>query len=92
MAPGRVGRDNGGMPSRIDPSRRPIAFTMGDVCGIGPEIVARLFAEGSAPGCVVIGDVAVLRRAVACIGARLAVARIDAAAEAMDSPTGCIPV
>ena len=58
---------------------RPFAVTMGDVCGIGPEIVARLFHAPLAAGCVVIGDVDVMRRAAAIVGGWLTVARIDGA-------------
>ena len=70
---------------------------MGDACGIGPEIVAKLFAAEQAPGCVVIGDVAVMRRAAAAIGgahhaASLAVARIDGPLDLRDVPPRCIPV
>jgi 4-hydroxythreonine-4-phosphate dehydrogenase len=36
---------------------------MGDACGIGPEIIAKLFRDERAAGCVVLGDPAVLRRA-----------------------------
>lgn len=50
-----------------------IAITMGDVCGIGPEIVARALAdnttyESSRP--IVIGDAGVLARARDIVGAR----------------------
>ncbi|MBS0318446.1 MAG: 4-hydroxythreonine-4-phosphate dehydrogenase PdxA, partial [Proteobacteria bacterium] len=77
---------------------RPLAITMGDAAGIGPEIIARAFRD--APdlmrGCVVAGDVATLRRAAACIAGpgqpALPVAQVDAAAEAMAAPPRCIPV
>lgn len=54
-------------------TQSPFGITMGDPAGIGPEIVARLFAEGVAPRCVVIGDAGILRRAVAIVGATLPV-------------------
>ena len=43
----------------------PLAITMGDPAGIGPEIIAKLHSEEIAdlPPFVVIGDVGVLRRA-----------------------------
>ncbi|MGW1887507.1 4-hydroxythreonine-4-phosphate dehydrogenase PdxA [Streptomyces sp. NPDC001970] len=49
--------------------RRPIAVTMGDPAGIGPEIVLRLVADVrcDAP-LLVIGDEGVLRRTAAAIG------------------------
>ncbi len=55
---------------------------MGDPAGIGPEIVARLFAAGPPVAALAIGDAAVLRRAVGVIGADLAVREVDRAAEA----------
>ena len=54
----------------------PIGITMGDPTGIGPEIVARLFAEGVEARCVVIGDAGMLRRAVSIVGATLPVVAV----------------
>ena len=71
---------------------RPIAITIGDVCGIGPEIIAKLFREEQASGCVVIGDVGVMRRAAAIVGGSLAVARIERASDIDELPPCCIPV
>ena len=44
----------------------PIAITVGDGAGIGPEIIARAFAEhaDALRGCVVVGDVNLMQRAV----------------------------
>jgi 4-hydroxythreonine-4-phosphate dehydrogenase len=70
----------------------PIALTQGDACGIGPEIIAKLFRTPQAAGCFVIGDVAVQRRAVASTGGGLVVAVIERAADAPDAPPDCIPV
>jgi len=72
--------------------RAPIALTQGDACGIGPEIIAKLFRLPPSAGCFVIGDVAVQRRAVASTGGGLAVAVIERAADALEAPPGCIPV
>ena len=49
---------------------RPIAITPGDPCGIGPEIIVKAFRDAPAQmqGCVVIGDEAVLQRAVQVLG------------------------
>ena len=74
------------------PAARPFAVTMGDACGIGPEIAARLFHDSQAAGCVVIGDVGVMRRAVAIVGGWLTVARIDAVRDALSLPPNCVPV
>ena len=71
---------------------RPFALTMGDPCGIGPEIVAQLFLEQGAEGCVVVGDVGVMRRAAALLGGGLAVARVEHACDASRVPPNCVPV
>jgi 4-hydroxythreonine-4-phosphate dehydrogenase len=56
----------------------PIAITMGDPCGIGPEIIAKLHAESeSLPPILVIGDEGILRRAVGLLALPLTVAVID---------------
>jgi 4-hydroxythreonine-4-phosphate dehydrogenase len=60
----------------------PIAFTMGDPAGIGPEIIAKLWAEGGLPPSLVIGDEAMMRRAIGIVGAELAVHAIEEPAEA----------
>ena len=44
-----------------------LLVTMGDAAGIGPEIVARAFDTGDAARCVVIGDLGVMRRALALL-------------------------
>jgi len=70
----------------------PVALTMGDVCGIGPEIIAKFFREPASAGCVVIGDVAVMRRAAGQTGGLLAVAAVEHAADAAHTPPRCVPV
>ena len=70
-----------------------LLLTMGDAAGIGPEIIARVFVQGQAEGCVVVGDVGVLRRAAALVAAPgLPVARIDAPADLARVPPRCLPV
>ena len=76
-----------------EPMRAPLlAITMGDACGIGPEIIARLFRTEASRGCVVLGDVAVMRRAARLSGGLLAVAPVERASEALGLPPRCIPV
>ena len=70
----------------------PVALTMGDACGIGPEIVAKLFRGTQGAGCVVLGDVSVMRRAAAFTGGMLAVAQVERAADAFGVPPNCVPV
>lgn len=77
---------------------KPIAITLGDPAGIGPETIAKAFrdAPGATRGCFVAGDVATMRRASACITGpeRLAlpVAVLEHAHEALSAPPQCIPV
>lgn len=72
----------------------PVVISMGDAAGIGPEIVAKAFRD--APdllrGCVVAGDVAVLRRAARCVGGLLPVAVLGSLADAGNVPPRCVPV
>lgn len=70
----------------------PFAVTMGDPCGIGPEIVARALTGPTPARCVVVGDVGVMRRAVAQIGASVPVARLETPGEVLDAPPDCLPV
>jgi 4-hydroxythreonine-4-phosphate dehydrogenase len=77
---------------------KPIAITMGDPAGIGPEIIAKAFRDAPevTAGCLVVGDVANMRR-----GARLAagfgriqlpVAPMATPGDLADVPPACIPV
>lgn len=70
----------------------PIVITMGDACGIGPEIVAKWFRGAAAARCFVLGDVAVMRRAARLTGGLLAVAPIESPEAVVDLPPNCLPV
>ena len=72
----------------------PIAITLGDPAGIGPEIIAKAFRDApeATAGCFVAGDVGAMRRAVACVGGMLPVAEIESPLEALSLPPRCIPV
>jgi 4-hydroxythreonine-4-phosphate dehydrogenase len=77
--------------------KKPIAVTLGDPAGIGPEIIVKAFRDAAelTSGCFVVGDVATLRRAVKVIGAGqipLPIAVIETAAEALVMPPRCLPV
>ncbi|ABM36030.1 4-hydroxythreonine-4-phosphate dehydrogenase PdxA [Polaromonas naphthalenivorans] len=79
--------------------KKPILITMGDAAGIGPEIIARAFRDSpdDLAGCVVVGDVATLRRASALIAAKagvlaLPVAQLDSLADVLSVPPNCIGV
>lgn len=78
------------------PIAQPIAITLGDACGIGPEIIARAWC--SAPevtqACFVAGDVGTMRRAMAVVqsGPTFPVCEIQTASEALSVPPHCLPV
>jgi 4-hydroxythreonine-4-phosphate dehydrogenase len=65
---------------------------MGDACGIGPETIAQLFRGSQASGCVVLGDVGVMRRAVRLTSGGLVVAEIDAPDAVIEVPPNVLPV
>ena len=77
---------------------KPIAITLGDPAGIGPEIIAKAFRDApqAVGGCFVAGDVAAVRRAVQCIAATgqvaVPVVAIDSPADALGLPPRCIGV
>jgi 4-hydroxythreonine-4-phosphate dehydrogenase len=66
-----------------------IAVTMGDPAGVGPEIVAKTFAD---PGfweenrALVVGDPAILRRAARLLGLQLGINEIEEPEEATFEP------
>lgn len=86
------------MTSQATADLKPIAITMGDAAGIGPEIIAKAYRDDSAAlqGCFVVGDVASLRRAAQVVVPQgclpLPVACITQAVEALRTPPHCIPV
>ena len=77
---------------------KPIAITMGDAAGIGPEIIAKCFRDSPeiTRGCFVVGDLATMRRAAQAIrgthDVELPIAQIEAPAEAQGIPPRCIPL
>jgi 4-hydroxythreonine-4-phosphate dehydrogenase len=70
----------------------PIVITMGDACGIGPEIIAKAFASGAARGAFVLGDVSVMRRALALTKQGTALAVLQHASDARECPPNCVPL
>ncbi|WP_367848968.1 4-hydroxythreonine-4-phosphate dehydrogenase PdxA [Rhodoferax sp. WC2427] len=77
---------------------KPIAITLGDPAGIGPETIAKAFrdAPDATRGCFVAGDVGTLRRASALVSGpgqpALPVALVATPAEVWSVPPQCIPV
>ena len=56
----------------------PIAITMGDPCGVGPEIIAKLHADSaSLPPALVLGDEGLIKRAIQLLALPLTVKVID---------------
>ncbi|MDB5956772.1 MAG: 4-hydroxythreonine-4-phosphate dehydrogenase, partial [Ramlibacter sp.] len=81
----------------MSPGSKPIAITLGDPAGIGPEIVAKAFAQQPQllQGCFAVGDLACLRRGTAIAageGPPLAIATIEDLAEVAGMPPRCIPL
>ena len=72
---------------------KTLLLTMGDCCGIGPEItVAAWRAEAKAGPLCVVGDVAVMRRAVRVLGLTLPVAHLSRIDDLTGVPPHCLPV
>ncbi len=75
-------------------SNLPVLITMGDAAGIGPEIIAKVYRDYPADvaDCVVVGDVATMRRGAAMVASPLAlpVAQLDSLCDTV--PPNCIHV
>jgi 4-hydroxythreonine-4-phosphate dehydrogenase len=69
-----------------------IALTMGDPCGIGPEIIAKALGPRPDIDLVVIGDVETMRRAVALAGTGAQVAWIGDPRDRVGLPSSALPV
>ena len=73
----------------------PIAITLGDPAGIGPEIIVKAFRDAPelTSGCFVVGDLAILRRAARLVAGNsppMPVAVLTSAADALTCPPGCM--
>ena len=77
---------------------KPLAITMGDAAGIGPEIIAKVYRDQPEllRHCFVVGDVGTLRRATQVVVSAghpaLPVAVVTSVDEVGDVPPHCIPV
>jgi 4-hydroxythreonine-4-phosphate dehydrogenase len=77
----------------VDDSRPLVALTMGDVAGVGPEVIARAWNEPPLRALArpfVIGRRRVMARAVQCVGGRAEVRAIESPEDAEPS-AGVIP-
>lgn len=78
--------------------QKPLAITLGDAAGIGPEIIVKAFRDAPQElhGCFVVGDSAVLRRAAQWVRREgelaLPLALLDSPDEASNAPPHCLPV
>ena len=71
--------------------KKPLAITMGDPSGIGPEIVVKTLTDRVVDRpVVVIGDPAVIERAIGFTGAALTCRILDRVADADDSGIGSV--
>ena len=76
----------------------PLAITLGDVAGIGPEIIVQAFRDAprALQGCFVVGDVAALRRAAGWVQragqVTLPLAVLESPMQALSVPPRCLPV
>lgn len=79
-------------------SMEPLAITMGDAAGIGPEIIAKAYAVApdNVEACFVVGDVMTMRRAAMAVAVQgrmpSPVAVIASPQDSLLIPKGCIPV
>ena len=67
---------------------KPIAITLGDPCGIGPEVVLKAFAQGLPAPALVVGDPGLLAREAARLKLPLAVRTIASPAAADRTQSG----
>lgn len=77
----------------------PLAITMGDAAGIGPEIIAKAFVQApqDMAGSFVVGDVGTMRRAIALFALvsgrpALPVAALESTQDLVNLPPNCIGV
>lgn len=73
-------------------SASPLLLTMGDACGIGPEIIARAFQRGAAADCVVVGDMGVMRRAMRLTPDPTPLALLSSPNDLSSCPPNCLAV
>jgi len=79
------------------PLAKPLAITIGDPAGIGPEIIAAAFRDAPelTRGCFVVGELGCMRRGAQAIGGQrpdLPVALIGSTGELPGVPPRCVPL
>lgn len=68
----------------------PLLITMGDACGIGPEVAVAAWAADRGTDLRLVGDVGVFRRALQMLGLTLPVALLETPTDS--APPDCLPV
>lgn len=69
-----------------------VAASIGDPCGIGPEVLIKALADGAAPERILlVGDRRAVDQAIELVGADFSARRIERAADARFEP-GCLDV
>ncbi len=71
---------------------QPLLVTMGDPCGIGPEIIVQAAARGELADALVVGEVDVLRRAMHAATVALPLAVVDRPVDHPGVPPGALAV
>lgn len=87
-------------PTSTNTPAQALAITLGDPCGIGPEIIAKAFVQApqAMHRCFVVGDAGVMRRCIASLHANghlpraPAVALISDPSEVEQCPQGAMPL
>lgn len=82
------------MPTAPSHPSRPLAITMGDPSGIGPEIIVKLAAGPARPpvDLLAVGDAGVLERAAKALGAAIDIVRVDRPDRAIGRGRDVLPV
>lgn len=68
----------------------PLLITMGDACGIGPEVAVAAWSADRGADLRLVGAVGVFRRAVQMLGLTLPVVQLETSTE--PAPPDCLPV
>lgn len=80
----------------ISPAPKPLlAISMGDPCGIGPEVIVAALADENVrrqSDLFVVGDAAAMARAIAVCGSTLLLSEIASPGEAVGMSAACLPL
>lgn len=74
----------------MTPTSPPLAITMGDACGIGPEVIVAAASRGAAERTVVVGHEGVMRRAASVLPSPPPMHVVDRLGDACGLPPGTL--